>query len=60
MPDSGGLMIAVNWSIPNMPRLETENVEPVYSSGLSFRSRARLARVCCRFDFELKGDVLSS
>ena len=36
-------MIAVNWSMPNMPRFEIENVEPVYSSGLSFRSRARLA-----------------
>ena len=35
-------MIAVNWSMPNMPRLDTENVEPVYSSGLSLRSRARL------------------
>ncbi len=26
-----------------MPRFETEKVEPVYSSGLSFRSRARPA-----------------
>ena len=43
MPASGGLMIAVNWSIPNMPRFETENVAPVYSSGLSLRSRARFA-----------------
>ena len=36
-------MIAVNWSMPIMPRFETENVEPVYSSGLSLRSRARAA-----------------
>ncbi len=36
-------MIAVNCSIPNMPRFETENVEPVYSLGVSFRARARAA-----------------
>ena len=36
IPASGGLMIAVNWSMPNMPRFETENVEPVYCSGVSF------------------------
>ena len=41
MPDSGGLITAVNWSISNMPRLETEKVDPVYSSGLRRRLRAR-------------------
>ena len=43
MPASGGLMIAVNSWIPNMPRLDTEKVAPVYSSGFSFFSRARPA-----------------
>ena len=37
-------MTAVNSSMSSMPRLETEKVPPVYSSGLSFRSRARPAR----------------
>ena len=40
---SGGLMIAVNSSMPNMPRLDTVAVAPVYSSGASLRSRARFA-----------------
>ncbi len=43
MPASGGLITAVNSSISNMPRFETENVAPVYSSGFSRRSRARWA-----------------
>src|SRR5437868_3914474 len=38
---SGGLMMAVNSSTSNIPRLEMVKVEPVYSSGLSFLSRAR-------------------
>ena len=38
-------MIAVNSSMSNMPRFETEKVPPVYSSGLSFRSRARAGQV---------------
>ena len=44
IPASGGLMIAVNSSMSNMPRLETLNVAPVYSSGASRRARARSAR----------------
>ena len=36
-------MTAVNSSIPNMPRLEIEKVEPVYSWGCSLFSRARPA-----------------
>ncbi len=43
MAASGGLMIAVNSSMPNIPRLEMEKVLPVYSSGFSFFSRARPA-----------------
>src|SRR2546428_519572 len=42
---SGGLITAVNWSMSNMPRFETENVDPVYSSGLSRRLRARNRRL---------------
>lgn len=33
-------MMAVNWLIPNIPKLETVNVPPWYSSGLSLPSRA--------------------
>src|SRR5262249_27869774 len=33
MPDSGGLMIAANSRTPYMPRFDTLNVAPVYSSG---------------------------
>ena len=33
-------MTAVNWSISNIPRFETENVDPVYSAGWSRRLRA--------------------
>ena len=33
MAVSGGLMMAVNCSMPNIPRFETENVAPVYSLG---------------------------
>ena len=43
MPASGGLMMAVNWSMSNMPRFDTLKVPPVYSSGLSRRSLARPA-----------------
>src|SRR5207253_2620873 len=43
IPASGGLIIAVNWSMSNMPRFETENVAPVYSLGCSRRLRARSA-----------------
>src|SRR2546430_2240763 len=39
IPASGGLMTAVNWSMSNMPRFETENVAPVYSFGCSRRPR---------------------
>src|SRR5207249_4442347 len=42
IPASGGLITAVNWSMSNMPRFETENVEPVYSLGCSRRVRGRL------------------
>ncbi len=34
-------MIAVNWSMPNMPRFEMENVAPDSSGARSFRFRAR-------------------
>ena len=34
---SGGLITAVNSSMPNMPRLLIEKVAPMYSSGFSFR-----------------------
>ena len=40
---SPGLMIAVNWSTPNMPRLDTVNVEPERSSGETVPSRAPCA-----------------
>src|SRR6266536_6037944 len=40
IPASGGLMTAVNWSMSNIPRFETENVAPVYSLGWSRRLRA--------------------
>ena len=33
---SGGLMIAVNSLMPNIPKFEIEKVAPVYSSGWSF------------------------
>ena len=33
----GGLMMAVNSSMPHAPRLEIVNVLPWYSSGLSVR-----------------------
>ena len=38
--------MAVNSSISSMPRFDTEKVPPVYSSGVSRRSRARAARSC--------------
>ncbi len=44
MPASGGLMIAVNRSMPIMPRFDTLNVEPVISCALSPRFFARSAR----------------
>jgi len=34
IPASGGLITAVNWSMSNIPRFETEKVAPVYSFGL--------------------------
>lgn len=37
-------MMAVNWSMPNMPKLEMVKVPPWYSSGLSLPSRALEAR----------------
>src|SRR2546430_1500156 len=37
IPASGGLITAVNWSMSNMPRFETENVEPVYSPAAAER-----------------------
>ena len=46
-------MIAVNWSICIMPRLDTENVEPVNSSGLSLRSRAFFARTFASAEISL-------
>src|ERR1019366_1663054 len=40
----GGLMIAEKRVMPIMPRLETQNVPPVYSAGASFFSFARWPR----------------
>lgn len=40
----GGLITALNDEIPNIPKLEIVNVPPWYSCGLSFPSRARVAR----------------
>lgn len=37
-------MIAVNWLMPYIPKFETVNVPPWYSSGLSLPSRALAAR----------------
>src|SRR6266699_443844 len=39
----GGLMMAVNSLIPNMPRLEMEKAPPSYSCGFSFFALARSA-----------------
>ena len=36
----GGLMMAANWSTPNIPRLEMVKVPPVISSGFSLLSLA--------------------
>mmetsp|Transcript_10498 Transcript_10498/g.42447 ORF Transcript_10498/g.42447 Transcript_10498/m.42447 type:complete len:227 (+) Transcript_10498:549-1229(+) len=44
MQACGGLMTAENSVTPNMPRLETEQVPPWNSCGLSLPSRARPAR----------------
>ena len=38
----GGLMMALNFVTPIMPRFETQNVPPVYSAGASFLFLARL------------------
>mmetsp|Transcript_9016 Transcript_9016/g.28346 ORF Transcript_9016/g.28346 Transcript_9016/m.28346 type:complete len:200 (-) Transcript_9016:333-932(-) len=43
MAACGGLIIAVKCLTPNMPRLETVNVPPWNSSGLSLLARARAA-----------------
>ena len=40
----GGLITAMNESMPYMPRLLTVSEPPVYSAGLSERLRARSAR----------------
>src|SRR5450759_5919325 len=40
MAASGGLITAVKWSTPNMPRLLTVKVPPVNSSGVSLPARA--------------------
>ena len=40
----GGLMMAVNSAMPNMPRFEVVKVEPAYSLGSSAPSLARAAR----------------
>src|SRR5213079_3749213 len=40
----GGLITAVKWLMPYMPRLETAVVPPWYSSGFSLRERARVAK----------------
>ena len=36
----GGLMMAVNWLMPNMPKLDTVMVPPWYSCGASFPTLA--------------------
>src|SRR5205807_839105 len=48
---SGGLMIAVNSSTPNMPRLEMENVAPVRSPSAGRPERAR--SMTCRDSIEI-------
>ena len=40
----GGLMIGLNWVMPNVPRLVMENVPPVTSSVASLPSLAFAAR----------------
>ena len=45
MPASGGFKIAVKRSMPNMPRFDTVNVEPVISWPLSWRFFARVGEV---------------
>src|SRR6266446_4206883 len=40
----GGLITAVKSLMPYMPRLDTADVPPWYSSGLSLRARARAAK----------------
>ena len=51
----GGLIIAVKWSIPYMPRFETVNVPPDSSGGVIFLSRtfssARASRAIWPSDF---------
>ena len=42
MVAAGGLIMAVNSSIPQGPRLEIVKVAPWYSSGISFLARARV------------------
>ena len=44
MQDSGVLIIEVNSSIPNIPKLETVNVFPSQSDGCNFLSFARLPK----------------
>ncbi len=39
----GGLMTAEKFLMPNMPRLDTADVPPWYSSGFSLRALARAA-----------------
>ena len=41
MAASGGLITAVNWSIPNIPRFDTVKVPPVTSPAASLPARAR-------------------
>ena len=48
MAASGGLITAVNSSMSSMPRFDTLNVAPVYSSGASFRARALSAKSLAR------------
>src|SRR5262245_17774483 len=59
MVDCGGLMTAVKWLMPNMPRLETDEVPPWYSCGLSFRPRARVARSFISLEI-VESDLLSA
>ena len=44
MAASGWLMMGVKLSTPNMPRLDTVKVEPLYSSAPSWLARARSAK----------------
>src|ERR1043165_673961 len=48
--DCGGLITAVKSLMPYMPKLDTDDVPPWYSCGLSLRPRARATRSLTSFE----------